>query len=394
MGQQADIVVLGGGIGGSSMACVLAALGWNTVLLDKSRFPRHKTCGEFLSPESRGILTALGLGEAIDSMGYSMMDKVRLHTAKGAALEIPLPSPAMGISRYLLDDHLHQEAVKHGADLRLGASVESVVELGQGQGYRVEYGQGGHKEAVEARAVIGAWGRNPQGRLLDGAAQTGRSPSHRHMASSAARDPSWVGVKTHYRGVEAGTAVELYFFPGGGYLGLAPVEGGKLNAAALLTREAFQEAGATVQGVLDKAASLYPVLRELLSAGEPIPGTRSAVAPVNISRSPAPWAQFALIGDAAMVIPPLCGDGMAIALRSVELCAPLADRYLRGELGLAEWRDRYTYQLTRELKRPLRWGRLMQAALSHRHLAAPLLQAGGFFPPLAKLAFQATRIRG
>ncbi|MBW7460228.1 FAD-dependent oxidoreductase, partial [Paenibacillus sepulcri] len=43
-----DAIVLGAGIAGSSMALSLARQGWNTLLVDRHSFPRHKVCGEFL----------------------------------------------------------------------------------------------------------------------------------------------------------------------------------------------------------------------------------------------------------------------------------------------------------------------------------------------------------
>ena len=47
MNRLYDAVVLGAGIAGSSMAKQLADQGWDTLLVDRRRFPRHKVCGEF-----------------------------------------------------------------------------------------------------------------------------------------------------------------------------------------------------------------------------------------------------------------------------------------------------------------------------------------------------------
>lgn len=399
--EKVDVAILGAGIAGSAMACQLSSLGWSTVLLDKARFPRHKTCGEFLSPESAGMLSSLGLDGSLAGCGAASMNKVEIHTP-GGALEFAMPAPAIGISRYVLDQRLHQLANERGVLWRSPASVEAVTEVESikpEMGFNIDYVQQGESKRLQARTVIGAWGRNPKAGLVHGSTAASTAEANRQPKTGSAEGHSgdqepWMGIKVHYLGLEPGQAVELYFFPGGGYLGLAPIEGGRVNAAALLPRSAFREAGGSVQGVLDRAASLHPRLRERLRAGEPIAGTQAAVSPVNISRSPVPWRQFALIGDAAMVIPPLCGDGMAMALRSVQLTAPLADRFLRGELSLAEWRQQYSAALSRELASPLFWGRLMQAALGSRYLAPPLLRLGERVPHLAQRMFQATRLSG
>ncbi len=398
MKGTADVAILGAGIAGSVMAYQMAELGWRTVLLDKARFPRHKSCGEFLSPESAGMLSALGLAEAVAGLGAAPMNRVEIHGPSGGFLEFALPAPAIGVSRYRLDTRLHQLAKEYGAEWRSPAVVKKVAEIDSAKpelGFTIDYVQHGESRRLQARAVIGAWGRNPQTGLMQ---PSGKGANGRPEAGDAGREGGgrepWMGIKVHYQGLMPGEAIALYFFPGGGYLGLAPIEGGRVNAAALLPRAAFREAGGSVQGVLDRAAALHPRLRERLRAGEPIAGTQAAVAPVNISRSPVPWRQFALIGDAAMVIPPLCGDGMTMALRSVQLAAPLAERFLRGELALAEWREQYSAALTRELKRPLFWGRLMQAALGSRCWAPPLLQLGSLLPGLTQRMFRATRLDG
>ncbi len=131
------------------------------------------------------------------------------------------------------------------------------------------------------------------------------------------------------------------FFPGG-YVGVSPIDEERVNVAALVTRKAFLDAGKTVKGVLERASLFNSAYRGRMADGRPIPGSQAAVAPVLTTRSVNAWDLIPHIGDAASVIPPLCGDGMAMALRSVELCGPLADSYLRGAMGLAGWRQEYT----------------------------------------------------
>jgi choline dehydrogenase-like flavoprotein len=89
-----DVAVLGAGMAGSSVAKALADKGWDTLLIDRRPFPRHKVCGEFLSPESRTALQALGLWETVESLGPSPIERVRLVFESGPPLEIPLPGTA------------------------------------------------------------------------------------------------------------------------------------------------------------------------------------------------------------------------------------------------------------------------------------------------------------
>jgi len=376
MGRVCDAAVLGAGPAGGAMACVLAGMGWDTVLIDRGKFPRHKVCGEFLSPESRDILQRLGLESLIPSPESARMDRVRLVPAGGTALEVPLPGTAFGISRYALDCMLLEAASARGAEVWTGGTVVSLAP--ENRRFKILVRQGNECRTLEARSVIGAWGRNPRADL---AGNSGRP-----------RGRWFVGIKSHVTGIAREPAVELYFFKGG-YLGISPVEDGRCNLAALFTLPAFHRAGKTVQGAIELAARRHPALGRRLAKAEPVPGTQLAAAPVAMNRKPAAWDGIPRIGDAAMMIPPLCGDGMAMALRSAELCAAGADQYLRGSISYGEWEAGYVDALRREITAPARWGRLLQSALTVPSAASLLLGLGRLSPDLAFRMVQRTRLQ-
>jgi flavin-dependent dehydrogenase len=177
----------------------------------------------------------------------------------------------------------------------------------------------------------------------------------------------------------------------GGYVGLSPVESGHANLCLLASKAAFGRAGDTARAMLEAAARWNPALAEALAGGEPIPESEVAVAPVDTGRPATPWEGFARVGDAATMIPPLCGDGMAMALRGAELCAPLAHDYLRGRSSLAEWEARYRDAWRAAFEKPVRTGRLLQRMLGAPLLGDALLLAGGLLPGAAQHFVKATR---
>lgn len=377
MAQRYDIAILGGGVAGSSMAGALAAKGWRTLLIERHIFPRHKVCGEFLSPESARSLVSLGLDAPVESLRPAVMNRVKLIAAGESELDIPLPAPAFGVSRFALDYKLHQVAREHGAEVRTGTTVISVSP--DERGYRIIARNRDGRYEMEARAAVGAWGRNPRHGLTTYA---------RHLPRK-----SYIGVKAHYEFAsgEAGAAVELYFFVGG-YAGVAPVGDGRINVAALMTQRAFDEAGRTVPGALGHIGVLNRAFQRRLAGAVSVEGTEAAVAQVEVSRKPVAWDQYAHIGDAAAVVPPLCGDGMAMALRSVELCSPLADGYLRGQLTLPAWRREYDRLLQREFSGPMRWGRWIQSVMGNKAAASLAVRLGLLVPGAAARIVQATRL--
>ncbi|SFK97687.1 Dehydrogenase (flavoprotein) [Paenibacillus sp. 1_12] len=377
MNHTYDAAVLGAGIAGSSLAKSLADQGWDTVLIDRQLFPRHKVCGEFLSPESQHTLNALGLLNTVKSLQPSLISKIRLIFSRGDILEIPLPGHAIGVSRYLLDSTLHSEVIRSGASLQTATTVTSVYP--NEDGYRIEMKQEGLPIQVQVRTVIAAWGANRRSGIL-GSTQIS-SVNHLHT-----------GVKSHYSGIDIEPVVELYLFPGG-YMGISPIEGGLVNVAALLTQESFGKTEKTILGMIDAAARRNPKLYQKLAQATPVPGTQVAVAPVDLHRRPLAWDVIPHVGDAALMIPPLCGDGMSIALRSARLCSTLADRYLRRDISLARWQYEYTRSIHREFKSPMRWGRLLQWLFGLPIVPQLLPRLGHLAPGLAFELVRATRLK-
>jgi flavin-dependent dehydrogenase len=377
MNHIQDVAVIGAGIAGSSLAKSLADRGWETVLIDHKKFPRHKVCGEFLSPESQSMLNTLGLRGLVESLQPSLISRTRLIYSYGDALEIPLPGIALGVSRYSLDSTLHSAALSSGVHVETATTVTSVYP--NDRGYLIETKQGEERKTYQVRAVIAAWGANCRSGL----------PGHRPNGTAK---NMYIGVKSHFRGIELEPVVELYFFDGG-YLGISPIEGGLVNVAALLKRKAFRNTEKTILGLIDAACRRNPKLYQKLVNAVPVPGTQAAVAPVDLNRKPLAWDLIPHVGDATLMIPPFCGDGMSMALRSALLCSPLADSYLCGEISLSKWIHEYSQSIQREFKGPLQWGRLLQWLFGVPVLPRLLLSAAHLTPGMAYGLVQATRLK-
>ncbi|WP_158602145.1 NAD(P)/FAD-dependent oxidoreductase [Cohnella endophytica] len=379
MKTEFDAIVIGAGVAGSSMAYSMAKQGWQVALIDKEMFPRHKACGEFLSPESLGTLRALELDGVVASYEPSLITTVRLHTERGVSLAIPLAGPAMGLSRHVLDAGIQQAAQRKGVSVYIGRTATNVTN--NSNGHHVELSSKDGKSQLYARTVIAAWGRRPL---------------HGFQASrQKANNRAFVGIKSHYSRSDSDPAVDLYFFQGG-YIGISPIEGGRLNVAALLSNTAFKKLGGTdaIPTILKRAIERIPALQRRIEHEIVVSGSQSATFPVKIQPKPNGWSGIPCIGDAVAVIPPFCGDGMAMALRSVELCAPLANSYLLGDCAYTKWREVYTGLIRQQFSSTLRWGSLLERLLSNSMLSSWLLRLGSIAPATAEKLVRATRLRG
>jgi flavin-dependent dehydrogenase len=330
------IVVVGGGVAGAATAAHLAAAGARVRLVERTAAATHKVCGEFISAEAQAMLAALGvdLGDAVP------IERVRLRAGARTA-EAPLPFGAASLSRRVLDERLLQRAAALGVEIRRGVAAASV----DAGGLVLANG-----ERIGAEAVVLASGKHD----LRGA---GRPHG------------SMLGLKMQFATVPPGLerTVELRLFDGG-YAGLEPVEGGRLNLCVALEKARFAGWPALVAalGMADAA----PLWARPLAVG--------AIPYGFLHRGDGPAYR---VGDQLAVIPSFAGDGIAIALASAQrVAAAIATGVAPGVIHAA---------LAGELAPQFRRARLL-AALVRR--PGPTLGLARLLPGLLARAASATRL--
>lgn len=373
--MQADLVVIGAGLAGSCLAAAVARRGWRVVLLERQRGPRHKVCGEFLSPEAQASLHALGLHATVAALAPAEIYRAALISRQGQRLDMALPGVAWGVSRFRLDAALAQAAAQAGATVREGITGMALTQ--REDGYEVGVRDGAaERTSISARTVVVACGRHAV-------------PGLRPPQAAASRQ-KYVGVKCHYAGLQLPPEVRLYLFEGG-YVGLSPIEGGQANLCLLASEEAFARVGGRVPAMLDAVAHAIPALARDLAGGQRLDASMVAVGAVDTTRPTVLWDQCARIGDAATMIPPLSGDGQAMAIHAAEICAPLVDDVLAGRRSLAAWQTIYAAAWHAAYDQPLRTARWLQALLGHPQISAGLIGLGILLPNLAQQIVLATR---
>ena len=102
-----DVIVVGGGLAGLTAAIHLKLKGHEVLLFEKSPYPRHKVCGEYISREVAPYLKSLG----ISLQDAPVLKRLRWSTLNGKSLTIQLPLGGLGISRYTLDDRLYKSCL-------------------------------------------------------------------------------------------------------------------------------------------------------------------------------------------------------------------------------------------------------------------------------------------
>jgi flavin-dependent dehydrogenase len=181
----------------------------------------------------------------------------------------------------------------------------------------------------------------------------------------------WFGFKAHFLG-HYPARVDLHFLPGG-YLGVSPVENGRINVCALVEKRQVRQASAIVRGILGDA---FPQEWPFLFTGPLDPG----------------WRGFPGLsaGDAVAFLDPFTGDGISLALRSGRLAAQAALRMLAGENETTVV-GHYGEQLRRMYHHQFGVARVLRFGAHRAWLEAPVSRLLAASPALRRAVFQVTR---
>lgn len=354
---RADVVVLGAGPGGSTLAAILAAHGADVVLVERDTFPRDKLCGEFLSYDALPVLERTGALAGIERRGARPIAACRVLTPS-RAYEFALPSPARAISRLALDEILFQSALARGARSMSGWTVSSVDPRAR----TVDASNGETSVRIEAPVLAGAWGR------------WGRIDRQLARTFTEERKHRYFGFKRHYR-VEGrdDRAIELLSYRDG-YLGVNAIEGGATNICGLVHQRRLAGHRGGWETFVEQLRTEGPQLESLFAGATPEQDEFLSCEPVIFAaREPVEEGMF-LVGDAAGIIDPLAGNGMAMAIQSAAIAAPLILARINREDDDAPLRA-YTAAWHTAFDSRLRWSRriavlLSRPALLHAAIAA------------------------
>lgn len=375
-----DVLIVGGGPAGSTIAALLAQRGENVVLVEKDIHPRFHI-GESLLPMNVPLFEALGIKEKIDLIGMPKfgVEFVSPWHANSTTLDFAQAWDkrlfyAYEVRRSEFDDILIKNAAAKGACVIEGCRIANLEFPPEGGVAATGQDRDGHTRRFEAKFMVDASGRDT---LLAGRLSLKRR-NRRH--ASTAVFGHFVGAR-RLPGKAAGN-ISVFWFDHG-WFWFIPLSDGTTSVGVVCPPDFIKARGSDVTSFLASLIAQCPALADRLADAQ-MTGPATATGNYSYRAERMSGRDFILLGDAYAFIDPVFSSGVYLAMKSAFLGADAvtaclhqrgaeADRALRhfetemrGALARFSW---YIYRVNTPAMRdlfmaPHNFFRIQEAMLS------------------------------
>lgn len=366
--RKNKIGIVGGGLAGLSLAIQAAQKGFEVVLFEKNAYPFHRVCGEYISLESYDFLQRLGI--PLSEWNLPTIKRLEISSPKGTTVTVTLPLGGFGLSRYQLDHELALLARSVGVQVLEKHTVSKIDYLTATDSFVIVANQ----QTWEVDCCVGSFGKKSN---LDVA---WKRP---FVQSQETRLNNYIGVKYHIQTDFPKDKIALHNFVDG-YCGISAIEDDKYCLCYLTTAQNLKKSGNKLEQMHEQVLFRNPYLKSIFTNADFLFSEPITISQVSFEPKSLVENHVLLLGDAAGMITPLCGNGMSMALHASKIAFEWIDKYTNGIISRNELETQFVRDWNQHFRRRLWVGRQIQAQFGSEFQTELLLRTLRPFPFIIK----------
>ena len=364
-----DIAIVGGGLAGLALSIQSAKAGYKTILFEKEEYPFHRVCGEYVSLESWNFLEDLGV--PLSDLNLPIIKKLVVSAPNGKTLTHNLPLGGFGISRHKLDSMLAVIAQKNGVYL---LDATKVQELSFENDMFTLHCSPSDKAAdsftVKSGIVCGSFGKRSNLDIKWKRDFVKKRPNKLN---------NYIGVKYHIQYDYPEDTIALHNFRNG-YCGISKIEDNRYCLCYLTTAAELEKAGNSIRQMESGFLYRNPHLEKIFTHSKFLLSEPVVISQVSFDKKSLVENHVLMVGDAAGMITPLCGNGMSMALHGSKIYFQWLQKYFKQQITRSEMENGYMQEWNRHFHTRLQTGRVVQSLFGKELMTNIFINAIKPFP--------------
>lgn len=366
------VALIGGGLAGLSLSILLSKAGYKTILFEKEKYPFHKVCGEYISMESCDFIECLGLN--LSKLDLPTIKKLIVSSPNGNLIQSDLDVGGFGISRYFFDNELKKIAVENGVIICEETKVNDIIF--NNETFIVKYNGG----QISSSVVAASFGKRSN---LD------VKWKRDFIQKKVGKLNNYIGVKYHVKNNFRDDTIALHNFKNG-YCGFSKIENDECCLCYLTTAKNLKDNHNSIKEMEENILLKNPFLKKIFSESEFLFKEPVTISQISFDKKSPVENHILMLGDAAGLITPLCGNGMSIAFHSSKIAFDQINLFLQNKISRRKMELDYAEQWEKNFEKQLKKGRRIQYFFGKERLTNLFVQWLKPFPFIIRRLVKAT----
>jgi flavin-dependent dehydrogenase len=289
-------------------------------------------------------------------------------------IESNLDPGGFGISRYMLDNELSQIAKQNGVKVFEETKVNEIVFD------KNFFTISTSASKLQSKIAAGTFGKRSN---LD------VKWSRDFIKQKTNKLNNYIGVKYHVQTDHPNDTISLHNFKDG-YCGISKVEGDKYCLCYLTTAKNLKDNNNSIAAMEKNVLQKNIFLKELFLASTFLDQFPVTISQISFDKKSQIENHVLMIGDAAGMITPLCGNGMSMALHASKIAYECISLFLQNKISRQQMEDQYCRQWNQHFAQRMRNGRMIQSLFGKNQVTNAFIGSIKYFPSLIKRIISST----